>query len=291
MSQNTIAYQGHAGAYSHLSCTKVFPTMNAHACDSFAQAMFMVERGEAKLAMIPIENSTAGRVEEIYRLMPKTQLHIIAEHYEPVNHCLLALPGTTLTELKTISSHPQALAQCNSAIEALNLQQIAHLDTAGSAEELATLKQPGHSAIASTLAAKLYDLEILKENFQDISGNTTRFIILSKEKQIPTFEADKTFITTIMFRVRNIPSALFKSMGGFATNGVNMVKLESYMASNSMSITSFHLDVEGHTDQAQMQLALQELEFFSSEMRVIGTYLSHPYREDNEAELSGKSHS
>ncbi|MEH6445435.1 MAG: prephenate dehydratase [Oceanospirillaceae bacterium] len=280
MSKNTIAYQGYAGAYSHLSCTNVFPDMNPHACSSFAQAMFMVERGEALLAMIPIENSTAGRVEEIYRLMPKTQLHIIGEHYEPVNHCLLAIPGTKIEELKTVASHPQALAQCNDAIGALNLQQIAHLDTAGSAEELSKTRDTSHSAIASKLAAQLYNLEIVKENFQDISGNTTRFIILAKNRQVPVFDKDKTFITTIMFRVRNIPSALFKSMGGFATNGINMVKLESYMESNSMSVTSFHLDVEGHPEQSQMQLALQELEFFSSEMRVIGTYLSHDFRGD-----------
>jgi prephenate dehydratase len=280
MSKNTIAYQGYAGAYSHLSCAKVFPEMKAHACSSFAQAMFMVERGDAKLAMIPIENSTAGRVEEIYRLMPKTQLHIIAEHYEPVNHCLLAILGTKIEQLKTISSHPQALAQCNNAIDQLNLQQIAHLDTAGSAEELSKTQDKQHAAIASKLAANLYNLNILKENFQDIDGNTTRFIILAKDQQVPVFEEHKIFITTIMFTVRNIPSALFKSMGGFATNGINMVKLESYMESNSMSVTSFHLDVLGHPEQKAMQLALQELEFFSSEMRVIGTYLSHEFRNE-----------
>ena len=278
MSKNTIAYQGYAGAYSHLSCTNVYPDMTAHACNSFAKAMFMVERGEAQMAMIPIENSTAGRVEEIYRLMPKTQLHIIAEHYEPVNHCLLGLPGTHIDQLRTVSSHPQALAQCNASIEKLNLQQIAHLDTAGSAEELSKRQTSNHGAIASKLAADLYNLCILKENFQDISGNTTRFIVLAKDQQVPTFNIDDVFITTIMFTVRNIPSALFKSMGGFATNGINMVKLESYMETNSMSVTSFHLDVLGHPQQKAMQLALQELAFFSSEMRVIGTYLSHEFR-------------
>jgi len=279
MSHTTIAYQGFPGAYSHLSCTKVFPQMKAFACESFVQAMYMVEREEALLAMIPIENSTAGRVEEIYRLMPKTHLHIIAEHFEPVNHCLLAMPNTKLEDLKTISSHPQALAQCNSAIENLNLAQIAHLDTAGSAQELAEKKSSSHAAIASKLAASLYGLDVLQENFQDIPGNTTRFIILSKKQSVPEYCEDKAFITTIMFTVRNIPSALYKSMGGFATNGVNMVKLESYMASDSMSATSFHLDVEGHPDQPQMQLALQELQFFSSEFRVIGTYLAHPFRQ------------
>jgi len=278
MSHTTIAYQGLPGAYSHLSCTKVFPQMKTHACESFAQAMYMVEREEALFAMIPIENSTAGRVEEIYRLMPKTHLHIIAEHFEPVNHCLLAMPGIKINNLKSISSHPQALAQCNGAIEKLNLQQIAHFDTAGSAQELANSKNPTHAAIASKLAASLYGLEVLQQNFQDISGNTTRFIILSKNKSVPEYKASESFITTIMFTVRNIPSALYKSMGGFATNGINMVKLESYMASDSMSATSFHLDVEGHPEQPQMQLALQELQFFSSEFRVIGTYLGHPYR-------------
>lgn len=281
MSQNTIAYQGYAGAYSHLSCNKVFPKMKAKACNSFAQAMFMVERGEAKFAMIPLENSTAGRVEEIYRLMPQTQLHIIREHFEPVNHCLLTLPGVTIDQLETISSHPQALAQCNQSIQALNLQQIAHLDTAGSAEELSIQGGSSHAAIASSLAAELYGLQILKENFQDKDGNTTRFIILAKEKNIPLYDPQTTFITTIMFTVRNIPSALFKAMGGFATNNVNMVKLESYMTSDTMAVTSFHIDVEGHPTQQKMQLALNELAFFSKEMRVIGTYPGHEFRFNN----------
>ncbi|MGB1239773.1 MAG: prephenate dehydratase [Pseudomonadales bacterium] len=285
MSTNTIAYQGYAGAYSHLSCKKAFPDMQAHPCSSFAEAMFMVERGEAKLAMIPLENSTAGRVEEIYRLMPKTQLHIIREHFEPVNHCLLALPGTTLADLKTISSHPQALAQCNQSITDLGLEQIAHLDTAGSAEELALTQQRDHAAIASELAAELYGLNILKQNFQDVNGNTTRFIILSKEQQTPDFKPQTTYITTIMFTVRNIPSALFKAMGGFATNGINMVKLESYMASDTMTVSSFHADVEGHPDEQRMQYALQELAYFSSEMRVIGTYEGHVFRTRKDTQL------
>ena len=160
------------------------------------------------------------------------------------------------------------------------MQQIAHLDTAGAAQELADSPSNTQAAIASELAAKLYGLDILQQNFQDISGNTTRFIILSKKSQCPKYSDDEAFITTIMFTVRNIPSALYKSMGGFATNGVNMLKLESYMASNSMSVTSFHLDVAGHPEEEKMQLALQELEFFSSEMRVIGTYLAHKFRED-----------
>ncbi|KDE38431.1 MAG: prephenate dehydratase [Nitrincola lacisaponensis] len=275
---DVIAYQGHEGAYSHLACCRVHPELRAHACESFVEAMFMVERGDARLAMIPLENSTAGRVEEIYRLMPKTQLHIIGEHFEPVNHCLLALPGTKLEALRTIASHPQALAQCDGNIKKLGLQPIAALDTAGAAHELAESRQPGHAAIASSLAAELYELEILNPNFQDISGNTTRFMILARESRMPAFEEGQHYITTLMFRVRNIPAALYKALGGFATNGVNMVKLESYMASDTMQVSSFHLDVEGHPHQAAMQHALQELNFFASEVRIMGTYKAHPFR-------------
>jgi len=278
MSTNIIAYQGHQGAYSHLSCRHVHPEMDAFACKSFADAMFMVERGEAQLAMIPLENSTAGRVEEIYRLMPKTQLHIISEHFEPVNHCLLAKPGTQLSDLKTVSSHPQALAQCDGNIKALGMTPIASLDTAGAAEALANSSEHGHAAIASSLAAELYGLDVLKDNFQDKQGNTTRFIILSIEGHMPVLEAGITFMTTIMFTVRNMPAALYKALGGFATNSVNMVKLESYMASDTMQAASFHLDVEGHPHQKSMQYALQELDFFAKEVRIIGTYPAHPFR-------------
>lgn len=286
MSTNIIAYQGHQGAYSHLSCRHVHPEMDAFACKSFADAMFMVERGEAQLAMIPLENSTAGRVEEIYRLMPKTQLHIISEHFEPVNHCLLAKPGTQLSDLKTVSSHPQALAQCDGNIKALDMTPIASLDTAGAAEALANSSESGHAAIASSLAAELYGLEVLKDNFQDKQGNTTRFILLSKEGHMPALEAGITFMTTIMFTVRNMPAALYKALGGFATNGVNMVKLESYMASDTMQAASFHLDVEGHPHQKSMQYALQELDFFAKEVRIIGTYPAHPFRFKQEGSIN-----
>lgn len=280
-SSNIIAYQGHEGAYSHLSCRRVFPDMEAFACESFVDAMFMVERGEARLAMIPLENSTAGRVEEIYRLMPKTQLHIIGEHFEPVNHCLLGLKGSTIDGLKTISSHPQALAQCDGNIKQLGLEPIAGLDTAGSAFELSQNPDPAHAAIASSLAAELYDLEILQENFQDVNGNTTRFLILSREQGVPEMETDTPYITSLMFTVRNIPAALYKALGGFATNGINMVKLESYMGNGLTKGSSFHLDVEGHPDDRLMQYALKELDFFAKEVRNLGTYKAHPFRAQN----------
>lgn len=280
-SKDIIAYQGVPGAYSHLSCTRVFPEMQALACESFTDAMFMVERGEAKLAMIPLENSTAGRVEEIYRLMPKTQLHIIDEHFEPVNHCLLGLKGSSLTTLKKVASHPQALAQCDQNLRSLKLEPIAALDTAGSASDLIAAADPEVGAIASSLAAELYGLQVLKENFQDKEGNTTRFLILAKESRMPKLEADLTYMTSIMFTVRNMPAALYKALGGFATNGLNMVKLESYMASDTMQVSSFHLDVEAHPYEPGMQFALQELHFFAKEVRVMGTYPAHPFRYAN----------
>jgi len=203
---------------------------------------------------------------------------VIGEHFEPVNHCLLALPGTRLEDIKTVSSHPQALAQCAENLRTLGIEPIAALDTAGSAAELAELRQPGHAAIASSLAAELYGLEIMKDNFQDKTGNTTRFMILSKDQMIPHLEPDVRYMTSLMFRVRNIPAALYKALGGFATNGVNMVKLESYMASETMQVSSFHLDVEGHPHEQAMKFAMQELNFFAEEVRVIGTYEAHPFR-------------
>ena len=273
-----IAYQGVPGAYSHLSCRKAHPELEPYACETFAEAMFMVERGQARLAMIPLENSTAGRVEEIYRLMPKTQLHIVGEHFEPVNHCLLALKGSRIDEIKTVASHPQALAQCDSNINQLGITPVASLDTAGAAAELKASGRTDHAAIASQLAAELYDLEILRDNFQDKNGNTTRFMILARDSHKPEWTSTTRFMTSIMFTVKNRPAALYKALGGFSTNGLNMVKLESYMASDTMTATSFHLDVEGHPDQKQMQYALQELDFFAKKVRIMGTYAWHPFR-------------
>lgn len=279
---NIIAYQGHEGAYSHLACRQVYPEMQALACVSFIDAMQQVEDGQAQLAMIPLENSTAGRVEEIYRVMPKTRLHIIGEHFEPVNHCLLGLPGSSIDTLKTVGSHPQALAQCQDNIRALGIEPIAKLDTAGAAVEVRDRHDPSHGAIASSLAAELYGLDILEDNLQDIDGNTTRFLILSKSESCPDYRPGTHFITSIIFRVRNIPAALYKALGGFATNNINMVKLESYMAGGTLRDCQFHLDAVAHPQQKSMQLALEELAFFAEYVRVLGTYPAHPFRNDHE---------
>ena len=275
-----IAYQGVSGAYSEQACRSAYPDLNPVACETFSEAMAMVEDERAIYAMIPLENSTAGRVEEIYRLIPKMNLYVVGEHFEPVVHCLLGVKGVKKEELKAVASHPQALAQCSHNISSLNLTPIAKLDTAGSAKEIKELNDKSLAAIASSLAAKIYDLEILQEHFEDIRGNTTRFFILSKNKKIPKYEKDKSYITSIIFQVRNIPAALYKALGGFATNGINLLKLESYSAENSLNATQFHADIAGHIDSDCMRRAIEELEFFSTEVKVLGTYKIHRKREE-----------
>ena len=272
MNDNIIAYQGVEGAYSHLACKKAFPNSITIACDSFSDAMKLVEAGTANLAMIPVENSTAGRVEEIYRLIPKLSLYIVEEHFEPVNHYLLGVKGSTKKSIKYVSSHPQALAQCHNNITKLNIKALAKFDTAGSAQEVSQKNDPLYGAIASSLAAKLYDLEILDDKFGDLSGNITRFIILSKEIQIPKYQKDDEYITSLVFQVRDIPAALYKALGGFATNSVNLIKLESYSVPGSLQASQFHIDIDAHPDEKHLKLAIEELTFFAKEIKYLGIY-------------------
>jgi len=275
----TIAYQGVQGAYSEQACKNAYGDYKTIACDTFHEAMWLVEQGDADLAMIPLENSTAGRVEEIYRLIPKMALHVIAEHFEPVVHCLLALPDVKLEDLKYVASHPQALAQCHHNIISLGLKAEAKLDTAGAAKELVELKDVQRAAIASKLAADIYGLQVLKENFEDKRGNTTRFFILSREENIPLFDPSKRYITSLIFQVKNIPAALYKVLGGFATNGVNLLKIESYMGTEMLPGSQFHIDIDGHINSDVLRLALKELAFFADEVRILGIYESHRHRE------------
>ena len=271
----TIAYQGVQGAYSEQACRNAYGKYKTIACDTFQEAMWMVERGDADLAMIPLENSTAGRVEEIYRLIPQMALHVIAEHFEPIIHCLLALPEVKLEELKTVASHPQALAQCHNHILDLGLKAEAKLDTAGAAKELAASKVKEKAAIASKLAADIYGLQILKENFEDKHGNTTRFFILSREKIVPPYETSKKYITSLVFQVQNIPAALYKVLGGFASNGINLLKIESYMGTQILPGSQFHIDIDGHIDSDILRIALKEVAFFAEDVRILGVYESH----------------
>ena len=279
MKDKIIAYQGVQGAYSHLACKNVFSESTTIACETFQEAMQLVENDEVDYAMIPVENSTAGRVEEIYRLIPKMQLHISDEHFEPVKHCLLALEGSSIEDIKYVSSHPQALAQCHCNINVYGFEAIAKFDTAGAAQELLDMKDNKHAAIASSLASDLYDLQILNDNFGDFHGNTTRFLILSKQKDIPAFDKNKSFITSLVFDVRDIPSSLYKALGGFATNGVNLIKLESYSLTGSMNASQFHVDIDGHIEDINLKLALDELTYFAKELKVLGVYKRNAYRD------------
>ncbi len=275
----TIAYQGVQGAYSEQACKNAYGQYNTIACDTFHEAMWMVEQEDADLAMIPLENSTAGRVEEIYRLIPKMSLHVIGEYFEPVTHCLLALPNAKLENLKYVASHPQALAQCHNNIISLGLKAEAKLDTAGAAKELIELQDTQRAAIASKLAADIYELQIIKENFEDSHGNTTRFFILSKEKSVPIYNPEKKYITSLVFQVKNIPASLYRVLGGFAMNGINLLKIESYMGNEMLQGSQFHVDIDGHIDSEVLRLALKEVSFFAEDVRILGIYKSHRHQE------------
>jgi prephenate dehydratase len=276
--RKSIAFQGLPGAYSDLACREVFPKLATLPTDTFEETFAAVERGRVKLAMIPIENSVAGRVADIHQLIPHaTKLHIVGEHFQRVEHCLLAPEGATLKTIKVVRSHIHALSQCRKFIRKMGLKAIVHADTAGSAAELAGHGDPTEAAIASTLAAEIYGLKILKKNIEDAAHNTTRFIVLSREPVDPG-PHDGPTMTSFLFQVRNIPAALYKAMGGFATNGVNMTKLESYIRAGSFDVSMFYADVEGHPEQPGLKLALEELKFFSSELRIMGVYPAHSFR-------------
>lgn len=275
---NIIAFQGALGAYSNLACVSAFPEMTPLPCTSFEGAFNAVEEGRAKYAMIPIENSIAGRVADIHHLLPATGLHIVGEHFEPVRHFLMAPKGASLQTIKRVRSHVHALGQCRVAIKELGLTPIVHVDTAGAAADLENSTDLEESAIASSLAAETYGLEVLRAEMEDHSYNTTRFIVLAREPAMPEL-GDGVAITTFIFRVRNVPAALYKAMGGFATNGVNMTKLESYMIEGEFFATQFYADIEGHPDDASVKLALEELGFFSREFRLLGVYPACPFRQ------------
>ncbi len=270
-SNNLIAYQGQPGANSDMACRAVHPDMEPLPCPSFEDVFAAVRGNEAGLAMIPIENSAAGRVADIHHLLPESELHIIAEHFQPVHHHLLGVKGATIDDLEIVSSHHQALSQCRETIRAIGLEPQIHADTAGAAKDLAAEPNPAHAAIASSLAAEIYGLDILRRNMEDHTHNTTRFIIMAREPNDPDPKSGP-IMTSFVFQVRNVPAALYKAMGGFATNGVNMTKLESYMVNGEFSATQFYADIEGHPSQTNVRLALEELGFFSRAVKVLGVY-------------------
>jgi prephenate dehydratase len=275
---NIIAFQGLPGAYSDLACRAVFPAMTTLPCESFEDAFAAVRDGAARLAMIPIENSLAGRVADIHHLLPESGLHIIGEHFQRVNHHLLAPKGATLAKLKTVASHVQALSQCRKAIRDLGLTPIVRADTAGAAAEVAAQGDPTAGAIASSLAAEIHGLDILKSDIEDADHNTTRMVVMSRDPIDPD-PAKGPVITSFVFRVRSVPAALYKALGGFATNGINITKLESYLLDGNFTVAQFYADIVGHPDQRPVRLALEELSFFSREVRILGVYPANPFRE------------
>jgi len=272
----TIAFQGSPGAYSDLACRRVFPDMASLPCPAFEDAFASVRDGAARLAMIPIENSVAGRVADIHHLMPDSGLYIIGEHFERVNHHLLALPGASLDRIRAVRSHVHALSQCRDFLRSHGLQPVVRADTAGSAAEIKELGDPSIAAIASELAGEIYGLVSLAQNIEDAEHNTTRFVIMSREPVRPP--RGNPAVTSFVFNVRNVPAALYKAMGGFATNGVNMTKLESYQLDGRFVATMFYADIEGHPDDPPVARALEELSYFCTELKILGAYPASQYR-------------
>lgn len=272
----TIVYQGLEGAYSHMACQQYYPHANAISCRSFAHAFDLVKSGAADMAMIPVDNSLAGRVSDIYHLLPEGGLYITAEHYLPIHHNLLAIKGTKLEDIKTAYSHPMALSQVRRRLKNWGITPRADVDTAGAARRIAHANDKSIAAIASKLSAEIYGLEILKSNIEDEKHNTTRFLSLAKQPK--TISQGENVVTSFVFKVRNVPSALYKALGGFATNGINMTKLESYMVGGSFTATQFYADVEAHPDDDGMKHAMEELEFFTENIFMLGTYLADPLR-------------
>ena len=277
MTTRRIVFQGEPGANSHIACREVYPDHEAVPCPTFEDAFAALQNGEAELGMIPIENSVAGRVADIHHLMPTSGLTIVGEFFLPLSHQLMAVKGATLATVKTVESHVMALGQCRNIIRKLGLKPIVDADTAGAARLVAEAGDPTRAAVASRLAAEIYGLDIIAENIEDEAHNTTRFIVLAKEGEWAPANNGPT-VTTFVFRVRNVPAALYKALGGFATNGVNMTKLESYQLDGEFFATQFYADVDGHPDDHALKLALEELSFFSKEVRILGVYPAHPYR-------------
>ncbi|MET0943309.1 MAG: prephenate dehydratase [Mesorhizobium sp.] len=276
---NRISYQGEPGANSDTACRNMFPGMEPLPCATFEDAFNAVETGKADLAMIPIENTIAGRVADIHHLLPESKLHIVGEYFLPIRFQLMVLPGTKIEDIKSVHSHIHALGQCRKIIRKHRWKSFVAGDTAGAARLVSEEGDRSKAALAPRLAAELYGLEILAKDVDDTDNNVTRFVVLAKEKSwAPRTDPAKKMMTTFIFRVRNVPAALYKALGGFATNSVNMTKLESYQLGGKFYSTLFYSDVEGHPDDRPVALALEELTFFSREVRILGVYEANPFR-------------
>jgi|TARA_B100000315_G_scaffold229433_2_gene239002 prephenate dehydratase len=276
-SKKRIAFQGETGANSDLACRRVHPDMETLPCRTFEDTFAAVDSGEADLALIPIDNSVAGRVADIHHLLPDSGLHIVGEHFQRVEHHLLAVKGAKLGDLTHVHSHVHALNQCRNVIQELELEAVVHVDTAAAARDIAERGEKQHAAIASDLAGEIYGLACLRANIEDAEHNTTRFLIMSRDEANER-PGSGDLMTSFVFRVRNVPAALYKALGGFATNGVNMTKLESYLVGGGFIAAQFYAEVDGHPEDANLALALEELNFFSHEVRILGVYPANPFR-------------
>jgi len=276
-----VAYQGIAGAYSHLACSNYFgEAVESIANETFEAAMEMVEEGQADFALIPIENKTAGRVDEFYGLMPDMKLQIVGEHYQKIEHCLIGLKESTLEDITSVYSHPQGLAQCREGIKKLGIKPIAQFDTAGSAKEISCIQNKRIAAIASFLAAETYGLKILKYNLEDQKDNFTRFIVLSNRTNV-VFKKDKAYVTSIIFKVKNVAAALYKALSGFANNHVNILKIESYIPLGNCQESHFHIDVDGSLESENVQKAISKLRLSVKKLKILGSYEKNPIEVSN----------
>jgi prephenate dehydratase len=285
MTTNKIAFQGEPGANSDTACRNMYPGMEPLPSPTFEDAFNAVETGKADLAMIPIENTIAGRVADIHHLLPESKLHIVGEYFLPIHFHLMVLPGVAMDEIRTVHSHIHALGQCRKYIRKHRWKPIVAGDTAGAARSVRDEGDRSAAALAPLLAAELYGMDVLDSNVEDTENNVTRFVVLSKTKTWQPRPSPSTrMMTTFVYRVQNIPAALYKAMGGFATNGVNMTKLESYQLGGTFFATQFYADIEGHPDDPNVAQALKELNFFSREVRILGVYEGHPFRDQVPAE-------
>ena len=279
MTKEKIAFQGELGAYSHIAINEIFKGAEIKTCSTFEETFRTAHEDETFKIIIPLENSLAGRVADIHYLLPKYKLQIHAEHFQKVEHNLIAKPGTEIKDIKFVRSHAQAIGQCQKIIMENKYKTIISADTAGSAKDLADGKDKTIAAIASKLSAEIYKLKILKENIEDEKGNVTRFLVMGKKVQQPNFSKEKKYITTCIFRLKSEPAALYKSLGGFATNQVNMTKLESFSVKNTFAQTNFYLDFEGHLEEKPVQNAMEELGFHTESLDILGVYEASKFRE------------
>ena len=276
-----VAFQGEKGAYSHLACLEIFPNADVKACKTFDEAFMMAKESSEYKIVIPITNSSTGSIADMHYLLPKYKLQIHAEHFQKVSHNLLGIKNSKIQDIKTVRSHAQALSQCSKIILENNFQALISADTAGSAKLISEKKDKREAAIASELAAKIYGLEMLKRNVEDETGNVTRFLVMGKDSEHPEYLKNKKYITSCIFKLKSIPAALYKALGGFATNNVNLCKLESFAVKNTFDQVQFYIEIESHIEDSSLKKALEELGFHTQQLDILGVYEAAQFRFKN----------